>query len=129
MKIKYIGHKDRKTDNVADTGTVWLGHGDVQEVEDPRAAQKMLVHKEVWVRDDGSAPPAKKSEPTAPTTTKQPEGGYVLVKGEKETIDLEAMTFAQLKAFAEEHQLAVDPSITKKADLVAAVFKAATSEA
>src|ERR1700733_11276173 len=47
-KIKYVGKKDRKEDNVAPTDTVWNGPGDVQEVDDPVAVEKLLDNPNIW---------------------------------------------------------------------------------
>lgn len=47
MKIRYVGHKAEKPDNVAGSGIVWHGHGDVQEVPAGFAA-KLLKHVDVW---------------------------------------------------------------------------------
>lgn len=47
MKIRYVGQKAQKPDNVAGSGIVWFGHGDVQEVPAGYAA-KLLAHVDVW---------------------------------------------------------------------------------
>ena len=56
-KIRYIGLKDVKPDNVAGTGLTWTGHGDVQEVSNPTAVAKLLAHSMVWeeAADDSKA--------------------------------------------------------------------------
>lgn len=46
-KIQYVGLKPRKEDNVARTGVVWYGPGDVQEVPDA-AVHALLKHPDVW---------------------------------------------------------------------------------
>ena len=43
----YIGHKERKVDNVAGSGAVWHGHGDVQSVTPPQWGQ-LSKHPQVW---------------------------------------------------------------------------------
>ena len=48
MKIAYIGHKPVKSDNVAGTGLVWQGYGDVRYVT-VEAARKLLAFPGVWV--------------------------------------------------------------------------------
>lgn len=55
-KIRYIGLKDVKTDNVANTGVVWFGNGDEQDVPDS-AAPALLRHTTVWelVGDEAQA--------------------------------------------------------------------------
>ena len=45
-KVKYIGNRDRKVDNVAGTNTVWL-QGEVKDVTDT-AADKLLAYPSVW---------------------------------------------------------------------------------
>lgn len=47
-QIRYIGLKPVKEDNVAGTGLIWRGHGDVHEVADPVAAGKLLSYSQVW---------------------------------------------------------------------------------
>ena len=57
-KIKYIGKKPTKQDNVAGTGKTWNGAGDVQEVSD-LAAERLLKHPDVFALDDGAATKAE----------------------------------------------------------------------
>lgn len=53
-KIKYVGQKDTRADTVANTGVVWFGRGDVQEV--PEAAVPLLLkHPDVWALPDADA--------------------------------------------------------------------------
>lgn len=47
VRVRYVGLKDEKIDNVAKTGTVWLGHGDVREVPD-NAWPLLARHPDVW---------------------------------------------------------------------------------
>lgn len=70
--IKYIGKKPVKTDNVAGTGTVWNGPGDVQNVDKPEAVAKLLAHTGIWVREEAEAKPVALSEVTN-TAPKPPE--------------------------------------------------------
>lgn len=47
LQVEYIGSKPVKEDNVAHTGVVWVGQGDVQEV--PASAwAKLSRHPDVW---------------------------------------------------------------------------------
>lgn len=46
-RIRYIGPKDLKVDNVCLSATTWHGYGDVQEVPDNLAA-RFLKHVDVW---------------------------------------------------------------------------------
>lgn len=48
MQIRYIGLKPVKQDNVANTGLIWNGAGDVHEVADSVAACKLLSYPLVW---------------------------------------------------------------------------------
>jgi hypothetical protein len=68
-KIRYIGVKPVKFDNVADTGLTWNGAGDVHEVSDPAKASKLLANSLIW--DEPSPAAAKKPEPDAGKTTVQ----------------------------------------------------------
>lgn len=46
--IEYVGKKPCKADNVAGTETFWSKPGDVQEVADPEAVEKLLKHPGIW---------------------------------------------------------------------------------
>ena len=48
-KVKYVGAKPVKTDNVAGTKTVWNGNGDIQEVSDATWL-KLSRHPDIWER-------------------------------------------------------------------------------
>lgn len=50
IPVVYIGHKERKVDNVAGSGVVWHGHGDVQGVTPPQWGL-LSKHPQVWARD------------------------------------------------------------------------------
>jgi len=54
-KVKYVGAKLVKTDNVAGTKIVWVGNGDVQEVDDATWA-KLSRHPDIWERVEDSRP-------------------------------------------------------------------------
>ena len=61
VEIQYVGKKPVKADNVANTGVVWNGPGDVQKVDASVAAQ-LLAHPDVWAKAEGDAtevPPVK----------------------------------------------------------------------
>lgn len=77
--IEYIGKKDVKPDNVANTGLVWNGPGDRQEVSDPVAVAKLLEYPDIW-KVVGGEEAIEKSlkdavEATANDATK-PKGKY-----------------------------------------------------
>lgn len=91
MLIEYIGLKAVKTDNVAGTGTVWTGRGDVQEVADEAAAAKLVACDTVW-REHVSPNVEAQEDPAA-----------------TEPADLLAgMDDAALKAYAAEQGLTID---------------------
>lgn len=47
MQIVYVGHKEIKADNIAQTGHVWK-RGEVHEVADEKKALKLLEHSLIW---------------------------------------------------------------------------------
>lgn len=72
-KIEYVGKKDQKTDNVAGTETVWNGAGDVHEVSDPIAVEKLLAHPDVWRLAAGEPKrEPKKAKPVGRVITNSP---------------------------------------------------------
>ena len=64
MQLRYIGNKDVKTDNVANTNTVWLGHSNVQSVPD-LTWPKFAKHPNVWERVDENTGPKATVEDNA----------------------------------------------------------------
>lgn len=94
MRVKYIGAKPRKTDNVAGTGVVWAGYGDVQDVPDD-AWPKLCKFPDVWEQVDDEADPL-------------PGGGGLDPVDPAPTGDMASMSDAELKAFATMHGLKVD---------------------
>lgn len=57
MKVRYVGKKESKEDNVAGTGVVWRHPGDVQEVPDVAWA-KLAKHPDVWAPAETSRAPS-----------------------------------------------------------------------
>lgn len=57
--VRYIGAKERKEDNVAATGAVWYGFGDVVDIASAAKASQLARHSLVWeiVPDDGQQAP------------------------------------------------------------------------
>lgn len=84
MRIEYVGNKPVKEDNVAGTGTVWLGNGDVQEVSDAAACSKLLANPLIWraAEDDAQATNA---DATAPRKTTKKAAKAVPAEGDKKT--------------------------------------------
>lgn len=54
-KIRYIGKKERKTTSLCNV--VWYGAGDVQEVSDPAAVGRLLLHTDSYELADGETVP------------------------------------------------------------------------
>lgn len=139
-KIRYIGLKPSKADNVAGTGVRWSGQGDVQEVPE-RAVPYLLQHPAVWglASDDYDAPrkidaPAA-VEPPVPGAEQrfkhEPnyEGSvYALRDTESdEVLDLAGWSDKDLKAFARVNGIKADlrkRGEELRASIVAAVIVA-----
>lgn len=116
--IEYIGRKPKKEDNIAGTGTWWLGQGDVQEIADPVAAAKLLAYDTVWRR--AAEPEGRKGIPKPPdpgTSARKADAPQPLklVGANGEEVILSEMDDAQLRAFVKEK---LHPSgIAKDVDL------------
>lgn len=54
MQIAYIGIKEIKGDNIAQTGLVWT-RGQVHEVADEKKSLKLLEHSLIWAKVDGKS--------------------------------------------------------------------------
>lgn len=67
VAIVYVGRKERKADNVANTGTVWMGPGDVQQV-DASVAAKLLAHSDVWAKAEGETAEVPAANPESKLT-------------------------------------------------------------
>lgn len=66
MRIVYIGNKEAKYDNVAQTGFTWT-RGEIHEVEDEKKALKLLEHTLIWADADKAyslTPELKAVDPT-----------------------------------------------------------------
>ena len=136
MLIEYVGKKPIKPDNVAGTGIVWHGPGDVQEVPDPAACAKLLRHQDVWREQikaelvvDGIA----KSVPEALLTPAADSSGhqepkYVLVEtngdGSESRIVLDDMDLATLRRLAEDAGHPLDGRIKSADKARETLFKA-----
>lgn len=104
--IRYVGKKDRKEDNVAQTGVVWEGKGDVQPVPD-NAVPKLLMHPDIW--ELATEEPVTE-QPSGETKTEEPVTEPVKTDPAKEMteaeampplVNLESMDKAALKDFAQ----------------------------
>lgn len=81
MKVRYIGKKERKEDNVAGTGVVWRHPGDVQDVPDVAWA-KLSKHPDVWAPAETSRAPslAQAAKVKAPAPAPAPVANAERVK-------------------------------------------------
>lgn len=98
MLIRYVGSKQRKTDNVAGTGLVWNGNGDVQDVPDAAAA-KLLQYPDVWAH-------AGDGQPGIPPPYEPPK--FVLLKSSGEEVVLDTLPLEQLVALAVEVEASIE---------------------
>lgn len=70
-KILYVGNKPMKADNVAGTGIVWNGPGDVQEVGSESAVKRLLLYPDVWKVAVEKPQAAQFTPPPAPVVSLQ----------------------------------------------------------
>ena len=132
MRIQYVGKKDVKTDNVAGTGLVWLGNGDVQDV--PSAAAPLLLrHATVWLPAPESKPAAGLSD--APTKAAKPakdveltpeQLAEQLAKQPAADVDLAKLDDEQLRDYAS--QFGIKPHHKKTGDTLRAAIVTALAE-
>lgn len=132
-KIKYVGGKPMKTDNVAKTRTIWNGPGDVQEVPDA-AVPLLLKHPDVWelaATPGGAAVDDKKADDLPRrlvfTHVTDGEGSVFRIRDPEsdEVVDLGLMDEAEIKAFARVNGIPADLRKRKdalRADVVAAAI-------
>lgn len=137
-RIRYIGKKDQKPDNVAGTGAVWIGKGDVQTVPD-EAVSTLLRHRDVWelVEEKPAAVAPQGGLADVTGGTSEPAGdakGEGTGEGDSQPAEpltaeqLEALDDAAVKALAADRGLEVDGR--KKGDkLRAAVLEAQAAAA
>jgi hypothetical protein len=113
QKIRYIGTKPRKEDNVAGTGVVWNGRNDVQEVPE-HAVPKLLAHPNVWELDTGKpakAPPkAALAEVTPPASPKPAAGepGVYMMATDEGALDLNGLDLNTLHELAKQGNVSVE---------------------
>jgi hypothetical protein len=117
--VKYVGLKARKIDNVAWSGAVWNGPGDVQTVSD-ETWNKLVKHPDVWALADEGAPA---------DTDKKPEPvKYELQHADGSVLDLGALDDAALAAFVKDNGLTI-PAKKKGDALRAAIVEAVKAAA
>jgi hypothetical protein len=102
-RVMYVGRKAKKEDNVAGSGVVWMGHGDIQPVSN-EAWAKLAAYPDVWV----DVPDEPAPEPEAPA----PSGG--LSDAAPEAVDLYNMNTAALREYAIGKGYRVDLSLKAK---------------
>lgn len=118
IKIAYVGNKPSAYDNVAKSGAVWTGKGDVQEVTQAQAKQ-LLKYPDQWALVDEADADAVQTSGTVTVTNEQ--GDAVDVTSADMNKPLEKMTKAELVALAQAKwgkELSVDK---KKKDLIDAI--------
>jgi hypothetical protein len=146
-QLRYIGKKPTKTDTVAGTATVWLGHGDVQSVPDA-LAPLFWEHPTVWevvemveaepvqdmqtMQDEPKKTLPPGGEPVLPSTfshQEQAQGSVFCLRAADGTvIDLANMkNDGDLKMFARQHGIAAD--LRKRGDELRASITAAVIHA
>lgn len=104
VNVKYVGIKPMKADNVAHSGAVWLGHGDVQAVT-PAVWGKLVNHPDVWALAEEQ--PAAGQAVTLGDNPPPPEDAakFVLVHADGSSLVLDSMDDAALKEFVKKHEL------------------------
>lgn len=110
-RVEYLGNKAQKMDNVAWTGVVWFGNGDIQEVPDG-TWEKLSKHPDVWRlvprETDSSVGQAVAKTDTAPGRS----------------VDLTALDAEGLRAYAEEKGIKLDARLKDPAKILAAIQEA-----
>jgi hypothetical protein len=97
IKIVYVGKKPTAYDNVAKSGKVWQGNGDVQEVTEDQAKQ-LLKYPDQW--DVVDAEDAGILNTSSTTEVTDEDGEKVNVDDADLKKPLEKMTKAELVALA-----------------------------
>lgn len=97
VKIQYVGLKPMANDNVARSGKVWEGEGDIQEVTAAQA--KILIkYPDQWRLADEDD--RELVEMPIPLKVVDEDGDTVLINPEDLIKPLEHMSKTELKAFA-----------------------------
>lgn len=111
-QVKYIGRKAIAVDNVAGSGAVWSGNGDVQAVTD-RQARILVKYPDQWTLADESQSILVKKEPV--TAFINPDGDRVEVPESALKKPLEHMDADELRAYALEfYQKSFGPRMSRK---------------
>jgi hypothetical protein len=103
MKIKYVGRKDSRDDNVASTGLVWK-KGQVHEVS-PNKAALLLLHPDIWKVVKGGADAIGEAiQETEQVELVEPVEEKAAVEEDPlSKIDVAALSKAELQSYAIRH--------------------------
>lgn len=118
VQVEYVGQKPIKHDNVAGTGIVWNGPGDVQTVPN-EAWARMARHADVWRLKGEGARAAVKPVAAAPTPTPSTAPGrQAQAQGENDA------TGDGSSIFGTDHpaEIAVGDQLLPLGDVVSAAF-------
>jgi len=111
-QVKYIGRKATAIDNVANSGVMWNGNGDVQAVTD-RQARILVKYADQWTLAEESDSILLKKEPVMAFIN--PEGERVEIPESAMKKPLEHMDMDELRAYALEfYQKSFGPRISRK---------------
>lgn len=111
MKIRYVGKKPFAFDNVAQSGKIWAGHGDVQEVSDAQA-RKLLGYPDQWALDDPKS--AKELAVVHPVITTDEQGQPVELDPAELLKPIERMSKIELVALAQSMGKSLPTTMARK---------------
>lgn len=100
IRVKYVGKKPFAVDNIARSGIVWNGHGDVQDCADG-VARAVLAYPDQWVVADQEDAVRAAKEPMTIFLT--PEGERLAFADADLKKNLEKMSADELRAYALRH--------------------------
>jgi hypothetical protein len=120
VKVEYIGLKAKKIDNVAGTGIIWEGRGDVQDVPDT-AWHALRQHPEIWrLADEADAQRTADAAASA---------RFVIETSPGQFTTLDDMGHDELLGFAERFGIRVDKRLKDTGKIRAYIFSVAGIEA
>lgn len=99
IAVRYIGRKPSAHDNVARSGKIWNGAGDIQYVTDVQA-RLLIKHELEWELVDQSD--RKQVESPISLAVEDEDGFTVTVSPDSFKKPLERMSKSELKAFAKD---------------------------
>ncbi len=98
IAVRYVGKKPTAQDNVAKSGKLWEGNGDVQWVT-PKQAKILTVYADQWALDE--AQDGEAVNRAGGVEIVDAAGGTVVIAESDLTGPVEKMTVAELVAFAQ----------------------------